>query len=199
MSKTMQDAYIVAATRLPVGKRNGMYATVRPDDMLAAVLRGALAQAPGLDANRIEDVVAGCAMPEAEQGMNVARIGVLLAGGHRPTPRQRRAGDRTGRWSGHERGVVEHVGELVGEAGCCRDATRVRDRDRVIHLLAGHHDGAARRVGRLGDRVVARHRGHMVLHLAAGRRPDRRRIGDRAGVQAEPGVRRGHAVGDGRP
>jgi len=80
MSKTLQDAYIVAATRLPTGKRNGMYATVRPDDMLAAVLQGALAQVPGLDPANIEDVIAGCAMPEAEQGMNVARIGLLLAG-----------------------------------------------------------------------------------------------------------------------
>ena len=80
MSKQIQDAYIVAATRLPVGKRNGAYATTRPDDMLAAAINGALAQAPGLDHARIEDVIAGCAMPEAEQGMNVARIGLLLAG-----------------------------------------------------------------------------------------------------------------------
>lgn len=74
------EAYIVAATRLPVGKRNGMYATTRPDDMLAAVLQGALAQVPGLDPALIEDVIAGCAMPEAEQGMNVARMSALLAG-----------------------------------------------------------------------------------------------------------------------
>lgn len=74
------DAYIVAATRLPVGKRNGMYATTRPDDMLAAALRGALAQVPSLDPALIEDVIAGCAMPEAEQGMNVARMSLLLAG-----------------------------------------------------------------------------------------------------------------------
>ncbi len=74
------DAYIVAATRLPVGKRNGMYATTRPDDMLAAALQGALAQVPSLDPALIEDVIAGCAMPEAEQGMNVARMSLLLAG-----------------------------------------------------------------------------------------------------------------------
>ena len=80
MSKQIQDAYIVAATRLPVGKRNGAYITTRPDDMLAAALNGALAQVPALDTARIEDVIAGCAMPEAEQGMNVARIGLLLAG-----------------------------------------------------------------------------------------------------------------------
>ncbi|MBO1112349.1 acetyl-CoA C-acyltransferase [Bordetella petrii] len=80
MSKQIQDAYIVAATRLPVGKRNGIYATTRPDDMLAAALRAALAQVPALDPARVEDVIAGCAMPEAEQGMNVARMSLLLAG-----------------------------------------------------------------------------------------------------------------------
>jgi len=80
MSKQIQDAYIVAAIRLPVGKRNGLYATTRPDDMLAAALRAALAQVPALDPARIEDVIAGCAMPEAEQGMNVARMSLLLAG-----------------------------------------------------------------------------------------------------------------------
>ncbi|WP_445657085.1 acetyl-CoA C-acyltransferase [Achromobacter sp. NCFB-sbj8-Ac1-l] len=80
MSKQIQEAYIVAATRLPVGKRNGAYATTRPDDLLAAALKGVLAQTPWLDAGRIDDVITGCAMPEAEQGMNVARIGLLLAG-----------------------------------------------------------------------------------------------------------------------
>jgi acetyl-CoA acyltransferase len=81
MTKQIQDAYIVAAVRTPVGKApRGMFRNVRPDDMLAHVLRGALAQVPGLDAHDIGDVIVGCAMPEAEQGMNVARIGVLLAG-----------------------------------------------------------------------------------------------------------------------
>ncbi|WYX21794.1 acetyl-CoA C-acyltransferase [Achromobacter xylosoxidans] len=80
MSKQIQEAYIVAATRLPVGKRNGVYATTRPDDMLAAALQGVLKQTPWLDPARIDDVITGCAMPEAEQGMNVARIGLLLAG-----------------------------------------------------------------------------------------------------------------------
>jgi acetyl-CoA acyltransferase len=81
MSKQIQDAYIVAAVRTPVGKApRGMFRNVRPDDMLAHVLRGALAQVPGLDPHDIADVIVGCAMPEAEQGMNVARIGVLLAG-----------------------------------------------------------------------------------------------------------------------
>ena len=78
--KQIQEAYIVAATRTPVAKRNGMFRTVRPDDMLAHVLAAVVAKVPGLDANEIGDVIVGCAMPEAEQGMNVARIGVLLAG-----------------------------------------------------------------------------------------------------------------------
>ena len=80
MSKQIQDAYIVAATRLPVGKRKGMFGHVRPDDMLAHAIKSVMAQAPGLDPALVEDVIVGCAMPEAEQGMNVARIGVLLAG-----------------------------------------------------------------------------------------------------------------------
>jgi len=81
MSKQIQDAYIVAATRTPVGKApRGMFRNVRPDDMLAYVLKAALGQCPGLDAAAVEDVIVGCAMPEAEQGMNVARIGLLLAG-----------------------------------------------------------------------------------------------------------------------
>lgn len=80
MTKQIQDAYLVAATRLPVAKRNGLYKNVRPDDMLAAVLKAVVAQVPQVDPVRIGDVIVGCAMPEAEQGMNVARIGALLAG-----------------------------------------------------------------------------------------------------------------------
>jgi len=81
MAKQVQDSYIVAATRTPVGKApRGVFRNVRPDDMLAHVLTSVLAQAPGLDPSAIDDVVVGCAMPEAEQGMNVARIGLLLAG-----------------------------------------------------------------------------------------------------------------------
>lgn len=76
----MQEAYIVSATRTPVGKANkGFFRNTRPDDLLAHVMRHALDQVPGLDDERVEDVIIGCAMPEAEQGMNVARIGVLLA------------------------------------------------------------------------------------------------------------------------
>ncbi len=81
MTKQIQEAYIVAAVRTPVGKApRGMFKNVRPDDMLAHVLRSAMAQVPGLDPHDIGDVIVGCAMPEGEQGMNVARIGVLLAG-----------------------------------------------------------------------------------------------------------------------
>ena len=79
--KQMQDAYIVAATRTPIGKSGrGYFRNTRPDDLLVAALRGALAQVPGLDPKAIEDAVIGCAFPEAEQGMNVARIAVALAG-----------------------------------------------------------------------------------------------------------------------
>lgn len=80
MSKQVQEAYIVAATRTPVGKApRGMFRNTRPDDLLVHVLKSVLAQAPSLDKSAIADVVVGCAMPEAEQGMNVARIALLLA------------------------------------------------------------------------------------------------------------------------
>ncbi|MDP2171174.1 MAG: acetyl-CoA C-acyltransferase [Rhodocyclaceae bacterium] len=78
--RQIQEAYIVAATRLPVAKKNGMFRNVRPDDMLAYAIKSVLVQVPGIDPARIGDVIVGCAMPEAEQGMNVARIGLLLAG-----------------------------------------------------------------------------------------------------------------------
>lgn len=81
MNKQIQDAYIVAATRTPVGKApRGIFRNTRPDDLLAHVLRSVVAQAPGIDLSQIDDAIIGCAMPEGEQGMNVARIGVLLAG-----------------------------------------------------------------------------------------------------------------------
>jgi acetyl-CoA acyltransferase len=81
MTKQIQDAYIVSAVRTPVGKApRGVFRNTRPDDLLAHVLREAVKLAPGIDPARIGDAIIGCAMPEAEQGMNVARIGVLLAG-----------------------------------------------------------------------------------------------------------------------
>ena len=81
MSRQIQEAYIVAATRTPVGKApRGMLRHVRPDDMLVHVIRSALAQVPAIAAAEVEDVVVGCAFPEAEQGLNMARIAALLAG-----------------------------------------------------------------------------------------------------------------------
>jgi acetyl-CoA acyltransferase len=81
MPKQVQDAYIVAATRTPVGKApKGMFRNVRPDDMLAHSIKSALSQVTSLDPAAVEDVIVGCAIPEAEQGLNVARIGLLLAG-----------------------------------------------------------------------------------------------------------------------
>ena len=81
MSKQLQDAYIVAATRTPIGKSHrGFFRNTRPDDLLAHALRAALAQVPGLDPASIEDVICGCAIPEGQQGLNVARIGAVLAG-----------------------------------------------------------------------------------------------------------------------
>jgi acetyl-CoA acyltransferase len=81
MSKQVQEAYIVAATRTPIGKApRGMFRNVRPDDLLVLSIQSALAQVPGLDPNLIEDAIVGCSFPEAEQGMNMARSAVLLAG-----------------------------------------------------------------------------------------------------------------------
>jgi acetyl-CoA acyltransferase len=81
MSKQLQDAYIVAASRTPIGKSHrGFFRNTRPDDLLVAAIQAALKQVPGLDPAAIEDAIVGCAMPEGEQGMNIARIGALLAG-----------------------------------------------------------------------------------------------------------------------
>ncbi|MFC0168040.1 acetyl-CoA C-acyltransferase [Pseudoduganella danionis] len=81
MSKQIQDAYIVAATRTPIGKApRGMFNKTRPDDLLVRVMQSALAQAPGLDPALITDAIIGCSFPEAEQGFNIARQSVLLAG-----------------------------------------------------------------------------------------------------------------------
>lgn len=80
-TKQVQDAYIVAATRTPIGKSGrGYFKNTRPDDLLVHVLRAALQQVPNLDPKTIEDAIVGCSFPEAEQGMNVARVGALLAG-----------------------------------------------------------------------------------------------------------------------
>src|SRR5689334_19636805 len=77
----MPDAVIVAATRTPIGKApNGALRTVRPDEMAATIIAEAVRRASGLDPAAIDDVILGCAMPEAEQGLNVARIASLRAG-----------------------------------------------------------------------------------------------------------------------
>ncbi len=77
----MHDAVIVSAVRTPVGKApNGTLRATRPDELAATAIAEAIRRAPGLDASEIEDVILGCAMPEAEQGLNVARIASLRAG-----------------------------------------------------------------------------------------------------------------------
>ena len=79
--KQIQDAYIVAATRTPIGRSHrGFVRNTRPDALLATILRAAVAQVPNLDPAAIEDIICGCAIPEAQQGLNVARIGAVLAG-----------------------------------------------------------------------------------------------------------------------
>src|ERR1700687_1302730 len=77
----MGDAVIVSAVRTAVGRAHkGTLRATRPDDLAATAIRGALDRVPALDAREVEDVIIGCAMPEAEQGMNVARIASLRAG-----------------------------------------------------------------------------------------------------------------------
>jgi acetyl-CoA acyltransferase len=81
MSKQVQEAYIVAAARTPIGRSHrGVFRNTRSEDLLVAAIRAAMRQAPGLDPQVINDAVIGCAFPEAEQGMNMARVVALLAG-----------------------------------------------------------------------------------------------------------------------
>jgi acetyl-CoA acyltransferase len=81
MSRQVQDAFIVSAVRSPVGKApKGVFRHLRPDDLLVHVLRAALARLPSLDPVAVEDCIVGCAIPEAQQGLNVARMAALLAG-----------------------------------------------------------------------------------------------------------------------
>src|SRR6266705_3039970 len=77
----MPEAVIVSAVRTPVGRAyKGSLRATRPDDLAALAIKEALARVPGLDAKEVDDVILGCAMPEGEQGMNVARIASLRAG-----------------------------------------------------------------------------------------------------------------------
>ena len=79
--KQIQQAYIVAATRTPIGRSHrGFFRAMRPDELLVKAIHGALAQVPTLDPKAIEDLICGCAIPEGAQGLNVARIGAVLAG-----------------------------------------------------------------------------------------------------------------------
>ena len=81
MIKQVQDAYIVAATRTPIGRSGrGYFKNTRPDDLLVAAVRSALRQVPSLDPKAIEDAIIGCSFPEGEQGMNMARAAMVLAG-----------------------------------------------------------------------------------------------------------------------
>lgn len=81
MAQTCKDVYIVAATRTPIGKApRGVFKDTRPDDLLVHAIASAMAQVPTLDPASINDAIVGCAFPEGEQGMNMARIAVLLAG-----------------------------------------------------------------------------------------------------------------------
>ncbi len=85
MTKQVQDAYIVAATRTPIGRSGrGYFRNTRPDDLLIAAIQSALKQAPSLDPAAIEDAIIGCSFPEGEQGMNMARIAVALCGFPKP-------------------------------------------------------------------------------------------------------------------
>ena len=80
-TKQVQDAYIVAATRTPIGKSGrGYFKNTRPDDLLVAAVKSALLQVPSLDPKAIEDAIIGCSFPEGEQGMNMARVAMVLAG-----------------------------------------------------------------------------------------------------------------------
>ena len=77
----LTEAYIVAATRTPIGRSHrGFFRATRPDDLLVKAIQGALAQVPTLDPHAIEDLICGCAITEGPQGLNVARIGAVLAG-----------------------------------------------------------------------------------------------------------------------
>ncbi len=81
MTKQLQDAYIVAATRTPIGKApRGMFKNTRPDDLLVRAIQSALSQVRGLDPATIEDAIVGCSFPEGAQGLNLGRMAVLLAG-----------------------------------------------------------------------------------------------------------------------
>ncbi len=188
MTKQIQDAYIVAAKRTPVGKApRGVFRNTRPDDLLAFAIDATLAQCPSVDKSKIADAIIGCAMPEAEQGMNVARIGraagrlaerragrhgqslllVRPAGrgdGGRPHPPRRSRPHARRRHREHEHGADDGLPPGL-------QSTRIRQRTHRHRLRHGHHrresrramEGNARRTGRVlrcqPRQGAGRHRG----------------------------------------
>ena len=81
MTQPIREAYIVAATRTPIGRSHrGFFRNMRPDDLLVKVVQAVLAQVPSLDPQAVEDIICGCAIPEGPQGLNVARLAAVLAG-----------------------------------------------------------------------------------------------------------------------
>ena len=188
MTRQMQEAYIVAATRTPVGKApRGAFRHTRPDSLLAHVLQSVLLQVPQIDAARIEDVIVGCAMPEYEQGMNVARIGLLLAGlpntvvrdddqplllvgPERGVDRRRPHPHRRGRHHDRRRHREHEHDPDAGPAGDQR--RRVRPRREPRHRLRhGPHRGEGRRalesVARRAGRIRARQSHQKALAAQA--------------------------------
>ena len=113
MSKQIQDAYIVAATRTPIGRSHrGYFKNTRPDDLLAHALREVLKQAPGLDPAAIEDVIAGCAMPPP------AGSGSSQAGGNPQAPRPLQRCDTNGaQWAVGKTNTEHNVNEARKRAG----------------------------------------------------------------------------------
>ena len=94
----MKEAVVVSAVRTPVGKApRGMFRTTQPEHLSVTAIRAALEGAPGLDPAEIDDVIMGCAFPEAEQGLNVARNYALLAGLPETVPRRSRRTPSTAR------------------------------------------------------------------------------------------------------
>ena len=160
MSKQVQEAYIVAATRTPIGKApRGFFRNTRPDDLLVAAVKSALAQVPSLDPKAIEDAVIGCSFPEAESGINMARVAMVLASYY---PRE----------DGAERQARTLAGALVQrgigvEVATVRQLCQIRKPNDLVssgrraNQLALHVD--RRNLGRWGDDII-----HLDPRLPSG-------------------------------
>ena len=193
----MQDAVIVSATRTAVGKApNGALKTVRPDEMAAAVIAEALRRAPGIEPSDIEDVILGCAMPEAEQGLNVARIASLRAGvpvsasavTDQPLLLVRPAGDRVRRRAHHvrlrqHRHRRRHRIDEHGADGWQQDLAEPRARRQLPGRLSEHR--SRRRKPRARKQDLARRAGCVCAAQSSAR--------DR-GHRCRPVRRRNHAA-----